>query len=256
MPADRVSAGASTRLESPGWTGAPDWHEHSRQHHLHRCYGRPIESGRDDRSIEPVLILAQIAEHLGVSVQAPYDLPNKGRGPRGFKVGRCLHFRVSEVDAWLRQLESEDSNPWVVSVVTKVATIVKTYASGGGSSYGSSSSRARQAAAAQSKLRAQAQAKSEQRSAAVMAELWKQVNPRTGVGAWMTTQEKWEKYRATDLDDALTDYPGRKGPAPADALKSWKTRATGRGRTASARLRQTPHVRLRSPSGWPEAGAL
>ena len=62
-------------------------------------------------SIEPVLTLTQIAEHLGVSVQALYDLRNKGRGPRGFKVGRCLHFRVSEVDAWLRQQESEDSNP-------------------------------------------------------------------------------------------------------------------------------------------------
>lgn len=69
----------------------------------------PVET--TGRSIEPVLTLAQIAEHLGVSVQALYDLRNKGRGPRGFKVGRHLHFRVSEVDAWLRQLESEDSNP-------------------------------------------------------------------------------------------------------------------------------------------------
>ena len=118
---------------------------------------------------------------------------------------------------------------WVVSVVTKVATIVKTYASGGGSSYGSSSSRARQAAAAQSKLRAQAQAKSEQRSATVMAELWKQVNPGTGLGAWMTTQEKWEKYRATDLNDAVSDYQGRKGPVRADALKKLEDAGYGKG---------------------------
>lgn len=61
--------------------------------------------------IEPVLTLAEIAAHLGVSVQALYDLRNKGRGPRGFKVGRHLHFRISEVEAWLRQLESTDSCP-------------------------------------------------------------------------------------------------------------------------------------------------
>lgn len=57
------------------------------------------------------MTLAEIATHLGVSVQALYDLRNKGRGPRGFKVGRHLHFRVSEVDAWLRQLEAQDSCP-------------------------------------------------------------------------------------------------------------------------------------------------
>lgn len=68
-----------------------------------------VETGQG--SIEPVLTLAEIATHLGVSVQALYDLRNKGRGPRGFKVGRHLHFRVSEVDAWLRQLEAQDSCP-------------------------------------------------------------------------------------------------------------------------------------------------
>lgn len=61
--------------------------------------------------LEPVLTLAEIAAHLGVSVQALYDLRNKGRGPRGFKVGRHLHFRLSEVDAWLRQLKDQDSCP-------------------------------------------------------------------------------------------------------------------------------------------------
>lgn len=69
----------------------------------------PIESAPGP--IEPVLTLAEIAAHLGVSVQALYDLRNKGRGPRGFKVGRHLHFRLSEVDAWLRQLEAQDSCP-------------------------------------------------------------------------------------------------------------------------------------------------
>jgi hypothetical protein len=116
---------------------------------------------------------------------------------------------------------------WVVSVVTKVATIVKTYASGGGSSYGSSSSRARQAAAAQSKLRAQAKAKSEQRS--FMGELWKQVNPGTGIAAWMTTLEKWDEFRGKDLNGALGAYQGGKGPVRADALKKLEDAGYGKG---------------------------
>ena len=52
-------------------------------------------------TIEPVLTLSELAAHLTVSVQTLYDLRSKGRGPRGFRVGRELRFRRSEVDAWL-----------------------------------------------------------------------------------------------------------------------------------------------------------
>jgi excisionase family DNA binding protein len=57
---------------------------------------------------EPVLTLAEIADYLHVPVQTLYDLRSKGRGPRGFRVGRRLQFRQSEVEAWLLGLESED----------------------------------------------------------------------------------------------------------------------------------------------------
>lgn len=57
----------------------------------------------------PVLTLSQLAAQLGVSVQTLYDLRCQGRGPRGFRVGRELRFRVSEVDAWLAQLEADDA---------------------------------------------------------------------------------------------------------------------------------------------------
>ena len=58
---------------------------------------------------EPVLSLRELAEQLDVSVQALYDLRSQGRGPVGFRVGRCLRFRRSEVDAWLTRLEHEDA---------------------------------------------------------------------------------------------------------------------------------------------------
>ncbi|MFZ2014155.1 MAG: helix-turn-helix domain-containing protein [Nocardioides sp.] len=57
---------------------------------------------------EPVVTLAEIADYLHVPVQTLYDLRSKGRGPWGFRVGRRLQFRQSEVEAWLLGLESED----------------------------------------------------------------------------------------------------------------------------------------------------
>jgi len=47
--------------------------------------------------IEQVLSLSELCAHLQVSAQAIYDLRSQGRGPRGFRVGRELRFRVSEV---------------------------------------------------------------------------------------------------------------------------------------------------------------
>jgi predicted DNA-binding transcriptional regulator AlpA len=43
-----------------------------------------------------------------VSARTIYDLRNQGQGPRDFRVGRELCFRVSEIDVWLTRLESED----------------------------------------------------------------------------------------------------------------------------------------------------
>jgi excisionase family DNA binding protein len=56
-----------------------------------------------------VFTLSQLAAELGVTVQTLYDLRSQGRGPRGFRVGRELRFRVSEVDAWLAQMEADDA---------------------------------------------------------------------------------------------------------------------------------------------------
>ena len=59
-------------------------------------------------AVEPALTLSQLAAHLSVSVQTLYDLRSKGRGPRGFRIGRELRFRRSEVEAWLARLEAAD----------------------------------------------------------------------------------------------------------------------------------------------------
>lgn len=59
--------------------------------------------------LEPALSLDELAGQLGVKVQALYDLRCQGRGPTGFRVGRQLRFRRSEIEAWLARLEAEDA---------------------------------------------------------------------------------------------------------------------------------------------------
>jgi excisionase family DNA binding protein len=58
--------------------------------------------------VDGVLSLSELCSQLQVSAQTIYDLRSQGRGPRGFRVGRELRFRVCEIDAWLSRLESED----------------------------------------------------------------------------------------------------------------------------------------------------
>ena len=61
-------------------------------------------------ALEPVFTIAELATELSVSTQALYDLRSKGRGPNGFRVGRQLRFRQSEIQSWLARLEGEDHN--------------------------------------------------------------------------------------------------------------------------------------------------
>jgi len=58
--------------------------------------------------IEQIISLSELCEHLHVSAQTIYDLRCQGRGPKGFRVGRELRFRISEVEAWLARMESAD----------------------------------------------------------------------------------------------------------------------------------------------------
>ncbi|TQK72900.1 AlpA family transcriptional regulator [Nocardioides sp. SLBN-35] len=59
--------------------------------------------------LESVLTLSELAERLHVPAQTLYDLRSHGRGPRGFRVGRELRFRSSEIEAWLAWLEADDA---------------------------------------------------------------------------------------------------------------------------------------------------
>ena len=80
-----------------------------------RAHLRPVETvpfiksvPGDADTLEPAFSLKELAVLFGVSVQALYDLRSQGRGPTGFRVGRQLRFRRSEVKAWLERMEAED----------------------------------------------------------------------------------------------------------------------------------------------------
>ena len=60
------------------------------------------------RTLE-VLSLPELAERLHVTAQTLYDLRSKGRGPRGFRVGPRLMFRLVEIEDWLARMEADDA---------------------------------------------------------------------------------------------------------------------------------------------------
>lgn len=58
--------------------------------------------------LDSALSVQELAAQLHVSAQTIYDLRSQGRGPVGFRVGRHLRFRRSEIESWLSRLEGED----------------------------------------------------------------------------------------------------------------------------------------------------
>ena len=76
-----------------------------------RSAGLPHLPGMETSTatLDTVLSLSELAARLGVTVQTIYDLRSQGRGPRGFRVGRELRFRASEIDAWLARMEEADA---------------------------------------------------------------------------------------------------------------------------------------------------
>lgn len=70
-------------------------------------------------SLEPVLTTSELAAHLRVPVQTIHDLRHAHRGPRGFRVGREMRYRLSEVQAWVEAMEAHDHAAYVVEGVVR-----------------------------------------------------------------------------------------------------------------------------------------
>jgi excisionase family DNA binding protein len=53
--------------------------------------------------------LDDVAEYVGLSKAALYNLRHLGRGPVGYRVGRHLRFRLADVEAWLEATRDQPS---------------------------------------------------------------------------------------------------------------------------------------------------
>lgn len=51
---------------------------------------------------EPLISMAETADLLGVPLKTLRRWREHGRGPRGYRLGRSVNFRPSEVEAWLQ----------------------------------------------------------------------------------------------------------------------------------------------------------
>jgi excisionase family DNA binding protein len=57
------------------------------------------------------LVSAQeLADYLEIPVKTVYTWRHRNTGPRGFRVGKHLRFRWSEVERWLARLAAEDAH--------------------------------------------------------------------------------------------------------------------------------------------------
>jgi excisionase family DNA binding protein len=69
------------------------------------------KSTYEDAVLPELLSLKELARYLGVPPSTVYYWRNQRTGPPGFRIGKQLRYRVSEVDAWLRQREEREATP-------------------------------------------------------------------------------------------------------------------------------------------------
>jgi excisionase family DNA binding protein len=52
---------------------------------------------------ESLMSLEEVAGYLGVPVRTVYSWRSTSKGPRGFRVGKYVRFKASDVELWLER---------------------------------------------------------------------------------------------------------------------------------------------------------
>jgi excisionase family DNA binding protein len=60
-------------------------------------------------NLEHLLSAKELADYLDVPLKTIYAWRYRGQGPRGFKVGRYVRFRLSDVQHWVSDQLDKDS---------------------------------------------------------------------------------------------------------------------------------------------------
>jgi len=56
-----------------------------------------------ERLTESLMSLEEVAGYLGVPVRTVYSWRATSKGPRGFRVGKFVRYKASDVAAWLER---------------------------------------------------------------------------------------------------------------------------------------------------------
>lgn len=59
--------------------------------------------------ITPHLTPQNLSERLGVPLKTVYIWRERGKGPRGFRVGKYVRYRLEDVEAWEQEQLDKDS---------------------------------------------------------------------------------------------------------------------------------------------------
>ncbi|WP_158887911.1 helix-turn-helix domain-containing protein [Amycolatopsis anabasis] len=64
----------------------------------------PARNAAADRR-QPVRLLSprELADYLGITLNTLYVWNTRGQGPRRYRVGRHVRYRLADVDAWLEK---------------------------------------------------------------------------------------------------------------------------------------------------------
>lgn len=60
-------------------------------------------------SLEDLLSAQELADYLDVPLKTIYAWRYRGRGPRGFRVGRHVRFRLTDVQLWVSDQVEKDA---------------------------------------------------------------------------------------------------------------------------------------------------
>jgi predicted DNA-binding transcriptional regulator AlpA len=68
------------------------------------------QKSRESLDKDRLLTPQQLANMLNLPIASIYDMRYRGTGPRAIKIsGKALRFRLSDVEAWLRDRETQSS---------------------------------------------------------------------------------------------------------------------------------------------------
>jgi len=60
---------------------------------------------------DKLMTLAEVADYLGLPRATIYQWRSRGEGPRGFRAGRHVRYRTSELERWIDAQCERDGTP-------------------------------------------------------------------------------------------------------------------------------------------------